>query len=339
MTSHPASPAPPTLRVLEWVRDPAGTWNLPEEHVAALAREFPAVRFDDPATREECEALLPEADVVLGFALRPHNIARATRVRWVHSTAAGVGGLLFPELVESPIVVTNARGAHARSMAEHVLGTMLAFTRRLHVSRDLQHERKWAQAELVRAEPSFGELHGATLGIVGFGRIGQAVGEAARAFGMHVLAVRRHPEREHGPAHEQWGPERLGELLERSDWVLLAAPHTRETERLIGAAELARMRPGARLVNIARGALVDEPALVEALRSGRLAGAALDVTAEEPLPAESPLWSMPEVIVTPHTAGVGPGLWARVCEQFAGNLRRFLAGEPLENVVDKRGGY
>ena len=326
-------------RVLEWVRDPAGVWNMPGEQVAALAREFPDVRFDDPATREECEALLPEADVVLGFALRPHNFARASRVRWVHSTAAGVGHLLFPELVDSPIVVTNARGAHARSMAEHVLGLMLSFTRRLHVSRDMQGARRWTQAELVRSEPPFAELHGATLGIVGFGHIGRAVGAAARAFGMRVIALRRHPEPEPGPAHEQWGVERLGELLEQSDWVVLAAPHTPATQRLLGPAEFARMKPGARLVNIARGALVDEAALVAALRGGRLAGAALDVVEEEPLPAESPLWTMPEVILTPHTAGVGPGLWDRVREQFAGNLRRFLAGQPLENVVDKRSGY
>lgn len=326
-------------RVLEWVRDPDGVWNMPEETVAALAREFPDVRFDDPATREECDALLPHADVVLGVALRPRNFAAATRVRWVHSTAAGVGHVLFPELVESPIVVTNARGLHARSMAEHVLGVMLAFTRRLHVSRDMQAARRWTQAELWRGSPSFGELDGATLGIVGFGRIGQAIGAAARAFGMRVIAVRRHPRPEAAPADEQWGPGRLGELLEQADWIVVAAPHTPETNRLLGPAEFARMKPGARLVNIARGALVDEAALVEALRSGRLAGAALDVMEEEPLPPGSPLWSMPEVILTPHTSGVGPRFWERIAGQFAANLRRFLAGEPLENVVDKRSGY
>lgn len=326
-------------RVLEWVRDPAGVWNMPAGTVAALAREFPNVRFDDPDTREECEGLLPEADVVLGSALRPRNFATASRVRWVHSTAAGVGHMLFPELVESPIVVTNARGLHARAMAEHVLGLMLAFTRRLHVSRDMQLARRWTQAELWNASPSFGELEGATLGLVGFGRIGQAIARAACAFGMRVIAVRRRPQADPAPAHEQWGAPRLGELLERADWIVVAAPHTPETERLLGPAEFARIKPGARLVNIARGALVDEAALIGALREGRLAGAALDVMAEEPLPAGSPLWSMPEVILTPHTSGVGPRFWERIAEQFAGNLRRFLAGEPLENVVDKRSGY
>lgn len=327
------------LRVLEWVRDPSGVWNMPAEAVAALAREFPGVRFDRPETREAAEALLPEADVVLGYLVRPHNFARATRLRWIHSTAAGVGSLLFPELVASEVVLTNARGVHARSMAEHVLGVMLAFTRRLHVSRDHQREGRWTQAELWRGEPGFDQLAGATLGLVGFGAIGSAVAAAARAFDMHVIAVRRHPAADPAPAHEQWGPERLDELCERADWLVLAAPHTPATDRLLDAARLARLRPGARLVNIARGALVDEPALVAALRAGRLAGAALDVTAEEPLPADSPLWTLPEVILTPHTSGAGPRFWERVTAQFADHLRAFLAGAPLPNVVDKRSGY
>lgn len=327
------------LRVLEWVRDPSGVWNMPAEPVAALAREFPGVRFDRPATREAAEALLPEADVVLGYLVRPHNFARAGRLRWIHSTAAGVGSVLFPELVASDVVVTNARGLHARAMAEHVLGVMLAFTRRLHVSRDHQRERRWTQAELWRGEPGFAELAGATLGLVGFGAIGSAVAAAARAFGMRVIAVRRRPAADPAPAHEQWGVERLDDLLACADWLVLAAPHTPATDRLLDAARLARLRPGARLVNIARGALVDEAALVEALRAGRLAGAALDVTAEEPLPADSPLWTLPEVILTPHTSGAGPRFWERVTAQFADHLRAFLAGAPLPNVVDKRSGY
>ena len=153
---------------------------------------------------------------------------------------------------ESPIVVTNARGAHARSMAEHVLGLMLAFTRRLHVSRDMQGARRWTQADLVRSEPPFAELHGATLGIVGFGHIGRAVGAAARAFGMRVIALRRHPEPEPSPAHEQWGVDRLGELLERADWVVLAAPHTPATQRLLGVYGIGPGSPNGNGMNGAR---------------------------------------------------------------------------------------
>lgn len=326
-------------RVLEWTRDPRGIWDFPRAQVEALAREFPGVRFDAPATREEAEASLPEADVVLGYVLRPENFASARRLRWVHSMAAGVTGMLFPAFVESEVVLTNGRGVHAPAMAEHALGVMLAFTRRLHLARDAQRERAWRQRELGGTPPSFGELAGRTLGLVGFGEVGSAVARAARAFGMEVIAVRRRPAADPAPAHAQWPPERLGEMLALADWVVLVAPQTAATTGMIGAAELARMKPGARLVNLGRGALVDEPALIEALRSGRLAGAALDVFATEPLPAASPLWEMPEVIVTPHTSGTTPEYWDRCRERFAANLRRWLAGEPLEYVVDKRAGY
>jgi phosphoglycerate dehydrogenase-like enzyme len=328
------------LRVLEYVRDPQGFWSLPAARVRDLEREFPDVRFVSPADRAEAERLLPEADVVLGWAVRAENLGRATRLRWIHLTAAGVASYLFPALVESPVVVTNARGMHAASMSEHALGMMLAFARKLHVARDAQAPRRWTQDELF-GDPRvpFGQLEGGTLGIVGFGAVGRALAERARALGMRVLVVRRRPQEPPAPADAQWGRERLGELLERSDWVVLAAASTAETRHLIGAAELARMKPGAVLINLARGALVDEAALVAALASGGIAGAGLDVFEREPLAESSPLWTMPEVIVTPHTSGIGPRFWERTCELFARNLRRFRAGEPLENVVDKRAGY
>jgi phosphoglycerate dehydrogenase-like enzyme len=328
-----------TIRVLEWIRHKDGIWNLPRPELARLAREFPDVRFDGPPTREEALALLPEVQVVLGFLVRPEHFATARRLRWIHATAAGVEGLLFPELVESDVVLTCSRGLHAQSIAEHTLAVMLAFARQLHHSRDAQRERRWSQHEQFGATPGFCDLAGSTLGLVGFGHIGRAIAERARALGMRVLAVRRHPAADPAPADAQWGPEGLPALLERADWVVLAAPHTRESDRMIGATELARMKPGARLVNVGRGALVDEPALVEALRSGRLAGAALDVFETEPLPGSSPLWTMPEVIHTPHVSGVAPRLWARAVDMFADNLRRWLAGETLRNVVDKRAGY
>ncbi len=327
------------LRVLEWVRFENGVWNLPRADVERLAHDFPQVRFESPGTRDEADALLPVSDVVLGFAARAANFANAARLRWIHSTAAGVGGLLFPALVESPVTVTNARGLHARSMAEHTIGVMLAFARKLHHSRDAQRERRWSQLDQWSGPPAFEQLDGATLGLVGFGHVGRAIAERARGLGMHVLAVRRCPDADPAPAHEQWGVERLDELFGRADWIVLAAPHTGETTRMAGAAQFARMRPGARLVNLGRGALVDEPALIDALRAGRPAGAALDVFEDEPLPATSPLWDMPEVLVTPHVSGIGPLYWERAMDQFAANLRRFLAGEPLENVVDKRAGY
>ncbi len=326
------------LRVLEWVRHPDGIWNMPRPEVERLRRDFPDVRIDAPVTREEAEALLPEAEVVLGFVVRPHNLALATRLRWIHSTAAGVEGALFPELATSDVVLTCARGMHAVSIAEHTLGMMLAFVRGLHRSRDAQLAARWTQRAQVEG-PGFEQLEGATLGLVGFGHIGRAVATRARALGMRVLAVRRHPAGDPAPADAQWGLERLPELLRASDWVVLVTPHTPETSRMIGAAELAQMKPTARLVNVGRGACVDEPALVDALRAGRIAGAALDVMGTEPLPPDSPHWAMPEVIVTPHTSGLGPRFWERTTDLFAANLRRYVAGEPLAGVVDKRAGY
>ena len=328
-----------SVRVLEWVRDPNGVWNLPREQALALARGIPGVSVWSPETREEADARLEEADIVLGFAVRPANFARARKLRWVHSTAASVTGVLFPALVESDVVVTNSRGLHADSMAEHALGMMLAFTRKLHLARDAQLAHTWAQESHWRDSPPLDSLRGSTLGIVGLGNIGRALAERARAMGMRVLAVRRHPVDPPEPAHAQWSVERLGELLASSDWVVLVAPLTPETQRMIGPEQLALMPPHARLVNLGRGALVDEDALVDALRSRRLAGAALDVFAEEPLPASSPLWDLPQVILTPHTSGMAPRYWERAMEQFTANLARFLAGEPLTNVVDKRAGY
>ena len=328
-----------SVHVLEFVRHRDGVWDLPRERVEALAPRFPGVRFSTPRDQAEADRLLPEVEVVLGWALNPDNFGTTRKLEWVHVTAAGVGSVLFPAMVASPVVLTNSRGMHATSMAEHTLAVILAFARKLHLARDAQRERRWAQASLWRDEPEIRDLEGSTLGLVGLGAVGTAIARRARSLGMRVLAVRRHPDPDPEPAHAQWGPDGLLRLLEASDWVVLAAPLTAGTRRLIGARELERMRPSAVLVNIGRGALVDESAVTDALAAGRLAGAALDVYEEEPLPDSSPLWAMPQVIVTPHVSGVGPRYWERALEMFAANLERFVEGRPLENVVDKAAGY
>ncbi len=325
--------------MLEYNRHPDGVWNLPAAQLEALRRAFPDVEFQAPPDREGFGRLLPDSDVVFGWGLTPANFATAGRLRWVHVSAAGVGPLLFPALVESDVVVTNGRGLHSVAMAEHALGVILAFARKLHLARDAQRERRWAHLPLWTEPPAFGELPGSTLGLVGLGNVGGAIAVRARALGLEVIAVRRHPARPPEPATEQWGPERLPELIARADWLVLTAPLTAETRRLIGRDAIARMKPSAVLVNLGRGALVDEPALIEALEAGRIAGAALDVFDEEPLPEASPLWAMPQVILTPHVSGLGPRYWERAVDLFARNLRAFLARQPLENRVDKRAGY
>lgn len=325
--------------VLVFIQDPRGVWTLPNHQVERLRREFPAVRFVSPPGREAVPDALAEADVVLGWAVRPENFARAGRLRWIHLTAAGVGAALFPALIESDVMMTNGRGLHSVAMAEHAIGLMLSFARKLHLARDAQPQRRWTQSELLLESPPFRTLEGGTLVVVGFGRVGTEVAKRAAAFGLRVIALRRHPASPAHPADEQWPHTRLHEALRLADWLLLAAPLTDQTQRMIGRAELSHMKPDAVLINLGRGALVDESALIEALERGTLGGAGLDVTAEEPLGAESRLWRLPNVILTPHVSGLAPRLWERAVDQFAGNLHAFLEDRPLENVVDKRAGY
>ena len=325
--------------VLEFIRDPRGVWSLPPELLDRLRRDFPAVRILSPGSREDVRELLPEADVVLGWAVTADNFALARRLRWIHLTAAGVGPALFPALIESNVILTNARGLHAVAMAEHAIGLMLSFARKLHLARDAQRERRWIQRELLTEPPPFRDLAGGTLALIGLGHVGRAVAERARALGLRVIALRRRPASPPDPAHEQWPAERLSEALALADWVVLAAPLTDGTRHLLGRTELARLKPDAVLINLGRGALVDERALIEALERGALGGAGLDVTEEEPLAEASPLWNMPQVILTPHVSGLAPRLWERALEQFARNLGAYLAGRPLENVVDMRAGY
>lgn len=329
----------PSLHVLEFNRSDDGVWNLPGEFVDRLRAAFPSVRFTAPATQAEADALLPDADIVFGWAVRAANFERASKLKWIQVSAAGIGGLLFPAMVESDIVITNGRGLHSASMAEHTLGVMLMFVRNLHLARDAQQRSEWAQDELFAGGPEFRELPGTTMGLVGLGRVGTAIARSARALGVRVIAVRRHPQAEASPADEQWGPERLDELFGHADWLVLVPPLTPETRGLADARRIALMKPGAVLINLGRGALVDEPALIAALSDRRIAGASLDVTEHEPLPSDSPLWKMPNVILTPHISGLGPRYWERSVELFERNLRAWIAGRPLENLVDKRAGY
>lgn len=328
-----------SLRVLEYVRDPLAIWNLPPERLDALERQFPDVAFVSPKDREAADRELPAADVVYGWAVRPHNFASARRLKWIHVSAAGVGPLLFREMVESDVVLTNGRGLHSEAMAEHTLAVMFAFARKLHLARDAQRERRWTQNELWGEAPPFRELAGTALGLLGMGAVGGAIASRARALGMTVRAIVRNPRPDPAPAHELWPGSRLPELASISDWLVLAAPLTPATTGILGREVIARIPGHALLVNLGRGGLVDEPALIEALERRTLGGAALDVFAKEPLPAESPLWNLPHVILTPHVSGLGPHYWERATTMFADNLRAFLAGRPLTNVVDKREGY
>ena len=325
------------MNVVIGVISPAAAWVLPRRFVDQLRRDFPRHAFLDAWDRESIRRLLPEADVAFTPFVDRDVFASATRLRWVQSPAVGVGSLMFPELLASPVVLTSARGIRARAIAEHVLGVTIALARRLPATLRAQAAHRWAQEEL---ETEARTLQGLRMGIVGLGAIGLEVVKIAAPFGLRVTAIRRRAgEPVPGGVEAVWTPDRLPDLLEQSDVVVLAAPHTPETRRLIGRAQIERMKRGALLVNVARGKLVDDEAVIAALRDGRLGGAALDVFSQEPLAASSPYWDLPNVIVTPHTSGAMQDYWTPLVALFAGNLRRFEKGEPLLNVVDKVAGY
>ncbi|MBI5878112.1 MAG: D-2-hydroxyacid dehydrogenase [Chloroflexi bacterium] len=252
-------------------------------------------------------------------------------LRWIHAINAGVDHLLCPELVASDILFTNSVGAHAVSISESVIGMLLFTVKRFGGHWDAQKEHRWGRVPKD-------ELHARTLGIIGLGHVGLELARLAKAFEMRVLATRRTPQ----PAPNVdavWGSDSLPRLLAESDFVVMCAALTPETRGMMGERELRQMKPSAYFVNIARGALVDENALVRALREGWIAGACLDAFVHEPLPPEHPFWTLPNCFVTPHSSANTPQLTARALDIFVENVRRYRAGEPLLNVVDKRRGY
>ncbi len=292
-----------------------------------------------------------KAEVLYTYSALPHPY-QASRLRWVALNSAGANHALKHPLFATEVIFTTASGLHVINIGEYVFASILAWARRLPEMFDLQRKTVWLDDRWMRYAPL--ELRGATLGIVGYGSIGREVGRLAKAFGMKVLAVKRRmqtPE-EHG-AYEipvlgdpwgtlpdaMYGPEQLHEMLAQCDYVVLAVPLTRETRGMIGEAELRAMKPGAYLVNISRGEVCDEAALVHALKEKWIAGAGLDVFTQEPLSEKSPLWTLPNVILTPHIAGYSPNYEQRAVDIFCENLRRYVAGQPLLNVVDKTAGY
>jgi phosphoglycerate dehydrogenase-like enzyme len=260
-------------------------------------------------------------------------IARCPSLKWVHSATAGVERVLTPAALERGLAITNARGVFSDPIAEYVMMAILAVSRRLPEQIELQRERTWQPLEGV-------ELSDVTIGIVGLGSIGRRVAELARAFGARVVATRRHGGSEESPAGVEVLPaEELAELLGQSNYIVLALPLTLETEDLFDEAVLGQVRPGAWLINVARARLVDERALLRALRDGPLGGAVLDTFVEEPLPAGSPFYDLPNVIVTPHTAWSSGRSLDRSISLFCDNLERFRRREPLLNLVDPAAGY
>jgi len=315
------------------------SWCIPEAQVERLRREFPEHTFVRADSDEEALRAIPPAEIAFSSVLNAAHLAAAPRLKWIHSPAAGVGGMLFPAMVASPVVISNSRGNSATTIAEHVIAVTLAFFRGLPLAWRRQVERVWAQDEFD-AGAAIRTLRGARVLVVGVGAIGGETARLFAAFGAHVAGIRRRPD---GPpaagVAEMHGPDALIDQLKQADVVVIAAPQTARTWHLIGDEQLDAMKPGALLVNVSRGKLIDEPSLVRALEQRTLRGAALDVFEQEPLDPASPLWSRDDVLITPHVSGFHANHWPEATRLFAENLRRFVAGEPLVNLVDKQAGY
>lgn len=307
------------------------TLDFEGRHVAQIEAVNPRVRVVRVADRATWRTEAPDAEVILGFRPLRDGALGARRLRWVHAIGAGVENLCR-DVSGTEIIVTNNH-VHGDAIAEHVFALLLAHTRQLRAAFVLQADRRWDRRDLICAG-----LAGRTMGILGLGTIGGEVARRAAAFKMRVWGTKGTPEAIPG-VERVLPPDGLEAVLRVSDVLVLAVPLTPATRGLLGRREIALLPQGAFVVNVGRGGLVDEAALADALRDGKLGGAGLDVFAEEPLPPTSPLWALPTVIITPHVSGEFPGYMDRIVPLFCDNLRRYLAGEPLRSVVDPARGY
>ena len=347
------SPPPVPLLVVDG-NAVSRTWTLTPEAEQRIRDESPRgweVYFvraqtssdgDGPkGSSDEVMRAIPGAEVYLGFGIPRPLFVAATRLRWVHSAAAGVGNALHDEMVGSHVVLTNSAGVHAIPIAEYVVAGVLYLFRGFDIAVDQQRRREWNKRLFVGADSLVREVGGARVLVIGAGGIGSEAAKRFSALGASCVGIRRRPELGAPPGFERVAStEAIDDELTRADVVILTAPLTNETRGLLTAERLDRLPRGAVVVNVARGALLDEEALAERLASRRVRGAVLDVFQEEPLATESPLWQLRSALVTPHVSPVSPGrFWTRELDLFLENWKRYVRGEELRNVVDKRAGY
>lgn len=293
------------------------------------------------ATSDEVLSVVPDAEAYFGFGLSKQVFAAGRKLRWVHSAAAGVGAGLFPEMVASDVVLTNAAGIYGKPIAQHVLGGVLYFLRSFDIAVDLQRRGTWDKQPFVGEGSKVRELADCNVLVIGAGGLGSAIADAMAHFGARCVGVRKHPDRPLPEGFERTvGPDAIDAELDAADVVVLSAPATTETRALLDARRIARLKRDTIVVNVGRGSLVDEDALGSALAARRLRGAVLDVFGTEPLDASSPLWELRNVLLTPHVSGVSPHwYWPRQLDLFLDNWARYDEGKPMRNVVDKGSGY
>jgi D-2-hydroxyacid dehydrogenase (NADP+) len=331
------TPAATKLLICVW--HPFTEWRPKPMMADAIRRRWPEMRVLHLPNYDRLPEELPDTDIFLGYSLRPKQLKEAKKLKWIHSTAAGVAQLMYPELRDSGILVTNPSGIFSVPMAEHTMGLLLALARNFPDSVRQQDQSRWSQQDLWDKPQHLTELNGQVLLIVGYGSIGRELARRAKAFDLRIWGVTRSGQGGLAYAERIVPASQLDEVLPLADFVVISAPETPATKHLMGAPQLARMKPGARLINVARGSLLDESALVRSLTSGALGGAALDVAETEPLPPESPLWKAPNLFITPHTSAVSDRLWHRQTSLFMELLERWFDGREMFNRVDFSRGY
>lgn len=314
-------------------------WNAPDWLGPRLQKEFPQHSFAQLEAFQRINEEIADAEVMVGWQLRPEQFSAAHKLRWIHATTAAVHQLMFPELVASRVRVTNSTGIHGPVVAEHAMAMVFALAKGLPAAAKYQQQRRWGQQQLWSGSMRPREIAGATLGVIGLGAIGRESVRLAKALGMRVIAMREHPQRGGEGADRVLNPAEMQVLLAGSDYVLLAAPLTPRTQTLFNDALFSQMRSDSCFINVSRGALVDEAALERALRNRQIRAAALDVFQTEPLPPESPLWELDNLLITPHSAALTDQLWERHFARICENLRRYEANQPLLGEVDKQKGY
>ena len=326
------------MNLLISIQQPVRAWQIPPQAVQTIRERFPEVNITH-ATDERVRAqALVDCDVAFTWLMNKAELITCKRLKWVHTSAVAVETFCLTELYARNVIVSNSRGVQSAPIAEHVFAVVLALAKRLPYIVDQQRDRHWAQNEMQGDRLPW-LLKGKTLGLIGAGTIGAEIARLAIAFGMKVAAITRRPRPNNTDGIEWLNATRLGDLLSRSDVLVIAAPLTPETLNMIGPSEMAQMKRGAVLINVGRARIVDPVALNDALRSGHLGGASLDVFHREPLPAEDPLWSAPNVIITPHTSGFRHGHWDDVIDLFCENLRRYQRGESVLFRVEPKLGY
>jgi D-2-hydroxyacid dehydrogenase (NADP+) len=330
---------PAETKLLICVKNPVPLWNPPADMGQRMGARFPEMRIVHLSDANRIEKEIADADIFMGYTLAADLLAGASKLKWIHAVSAGVTQFMYPELRERDVILTNATTVHCVPIAQHILGMLVALARRFPDSLRYQRQARWAQNELWTAPVKPRELSGQIVLFIGFGAIGRETARLLRPLDMRIWAATRSGRADEELAERVLPSSKVHDVLPEADFVVIAAPDTPQTRNMIGERELAMMKNSAYLINVARGTLIDEPALIAVLQKKLIAGAALDVTVKEPLPAESPLWKLDNAFITPHVSGATENTWEREEELIAENLKRWFTGRDLLNIVDLSRGY